>query len=309
MPIPSANTKARSGISTAISVFILIALLTGLLAAAWAYKTLVDSHPLLEGSIELPGLQGAVKIERDIQGIPTVRAQSRIDISFALGFLHAQERMFQMDLYRRSAAGELAELLGSKAINYDTRIRRHRFRWRSEQNFAALKQSDKALLQAYANGVNSGIQQLKKRPFEYLLLGAGEISPWKPEETLLVTAAMTLDLQDEAAGLERSLGAMKDILPSDWYHFLKPSYGQWDAPIDAQETASELSLPHTKLTQLLSQLSSLPKREGFDGSLPSDWSDGSHKWSGYVPFEEHPRQVHHQQGRIWTAGNKSYWRN
>jgi acyl-homoserine lactone acylase PvdQ len=69
------------------------------------------SVPLLDGEIEIAGLASPVTIERDALGVPTIRGSSRLDVAQALGFLHAQERFFQMDLMRRQAAGELSELL------------------------------------------------------------------------------------------------------------------------------------------------------------------------------------------------------
>jgi penicillin amidase len=80
---------------------------------------LVGSLPKLDGVVELAGLDGEVRVERDDVGIPTVRGRNRLDVARATGFVHAQDRFFQMDLFRRDAAGELAALVGVKAVERD----------------------------------------------------------------------------------------------------------------------------------------------------------------------------------------------
>ena len=82
----------------------------------WAYRKVAGSLPLLDGEIRLAGLTAEVSVDRDALGVPTVRAQNREDLARALGFLHAQDRFFQMDLMRRQAAGELAEIVGPAMV-------------------------------------------------------------------------------------------------------------------------------------------------------------------------------------------------
>src|SRR5829696_81209 len=84
--------------------------------AYWIRKELRASLPHLNGTVRARGLQSAVTIERDALGIPTIRGISREDVARATGFVHAQERFFQMDLARRRAAGELAALVGDVAV-------------------------------------------------------------------------------------------------------------------------------------------------------------------------------------------------
>jgi penicillin G amidase len=96
--------------------------------AGYAYWIFAGSLPMLEGRLRLVGLEGQVEIERDAAGVPTIRGGARIDLARALGFLHGQERFFQMDLLRRAGAGELSALVGSRALEIDKLRRRHRFR-------------------------------------------------------------------------------------------------------------------------------------------------------------------------------------
>ncbi|MBT8442671.1 MAG: penicillin acylase family protein, partial [Gammaproteobacteria bacterium] len=103
----------------------------GLAAGLWT--TVWLSHPVLDGTIDLAGLDARVEVGRDAYGVPVVTASSRRDLALATGFIHAQERFFQMDLLRRIAAGELSALVGRAALGVDRDHRLHRFRAAAEQ--------------------------------------------------------------------------------------------------------------------------------------------------------------------------------
>src|SRR3954451_24890836 len=96
----------------------------------WAFRV---SLPQITGELPQSPLESTVTIERDSYGTPTIRAKSRSDLAFATGVAHAQDRFFQMDLMRRVAAGELAELLGSAVVDTDKRFRIHGFRRVAQQ--------------------------------------------------------------------------------------------------------------------------------------------------------------------------------
>src|SRR6185436_825298 len=91
------------------------------------------SLPVLEGRVSLSSLTSPVTVERDANGVATVRGTSRLDVARATGFLHGQERFFQMDLMRRRAAGELSELIGAATISVDEDVRVHQFRKVAQQ--------------------------------------------------------------------------------------------------------------------------------------------------------------------------------
>ena len=99
-----------------------VLLAVGTAAAAWAYWQLRASLPVLEGHLSAPALAAPVTIERDVQGVPTITGESRADVAWALGFLHAQERYFQMDGQRRTASGELSELVASGPPSAEARL-------------------------------------------------------------------------------------------------------------------------------------------------------------------------------------------
>src|SRR5215217_5124913 len=116
----------RPSVAALAAAGLLVAIAIGLVA--WARWQLQGSLPQLEGSHSLPGLSSPVTVTRDALGIPTIRGATRADVARATGFLHAQDRFFQMDLSRRRAAGELAALIGGRAVAIDREIRVHRFR-------------------------------------------------------------------------------------------------------------------------------------------------------------------------------------
>jgi penicillin amidase len=211
---------------------LLALLLLTLLAALALYLGLRGSLPALDGEQRLAGLTAPVEMQRDARGYLTVRAETRNDAARALGFAHAQDRFFQMDLLRRNAAGELAALVGAKALPLDQKRRMHRFRWRAERALAALAAPERALLQAYAEGVNAGLAALAVRPFEYLLLRQ-KPAPWLPQDSLLGVLSMYLDLQREggAAG-ELAAGELKTMLGSAWYAFMRQHSADWSAALD-----------------------------------------------------------------------------
>src|SRR5215213_3337914 len=120
------------------------------LSALWARNQLRASLPQLDGTRHLPGLSAEVTVERDSLGVPTIRASNRLDAARALGFLHGQERFFQMDLMRRKAAGELSEVFGSVALDVDKEIRVHRLRDVARRTIASGTPRDRAILEAYA---------------------------------------------------------------------------------------------------------------------------------------------------------------
>ena len=189
-----------------------------------------DSLPLVRGEQVLPGLAEAVRIERDALGVPVIRGRSRVDVARATGFVHAQERFFQMDLLRRRAAGELAALVGEAALPADREVRPLQLRAVARRAVASLPAEERALLAAYTDGVNAGLRALRAMPFEYLPL-RGEPRPWLGEDSLLCALTMYLTLQGELAEQESTLGLMHDLLPPALFEFLTPRGTEWDAPL------------------------------------------------------------------------------
>jgi penicillin G amidase len=231
-------------IGAAAAVLVLAALGT-------VYGVLRASLPQLDGRVHLVGLSAPVSIARDALGVPTIEAADRVDLAYATGFVHGQDRFFQMDLARRLAAGELAELFGAVAIDQDRETRLFRFRSVAREVAAAGTAGQRAVLDAYTRGVNAGLASLAGRPWEYWVLGQPP-APWRPEDTVLVAYTMWWDMQSN--DLHRDLlrreintrlggpectGGWKCALG-----FLYPAGTLWDAPAGpAASTAAAAPIP------------------------------------------------------------------
>ncbi len=170
-------------------------------------------------------------VTRDVLGVPVVRGASRLDVARATGYLHAQDRFFQMDLLRRRAAGELAELLGPAALAWDRAARVHGFRALARRSLAQADPADQALVAAYAAGVNAGLAALRAAPFDYLVLHTRP-QPWRPEDCSLIGFALTLDLEDDRGSYLRSLAAARDQLGGRVLAFFAPLLTSADAALD-----------------------------------------------------------------------------
>jgi penicillin amidase len=199
-------------------------------AAGWAYVEMRGSLAQLDGEATMPGAAGAIVIERDALWIPTISASSRADVARGLGFVHAQDRFFQMDLARRRAAGELSELFGPVALKIDTRTRALRLRARARHVAELAPPEELALLGAYVEGVNAGLRALAVKPPEYLALRM-EPRPWTVEDSVLVLASMFLTLQDSEAQRESRLAAVYAALPQPLADFVTSSASEWETPL------------------------------------------------------------------------------
>uniref|UniRef100_A0A486XUW3 Family S45 unassigned peptidase n=1 Tax=Rheinheimera sp. BAL341 TaxID=1708203 RepID=A0A486XUW3_9GAMM len=196
-------------------------------------------------------IANTARLERDVLGYLSVHAANRNDAAFALGFAHGQERFFQMDLLRRSAAGELAALFGKRALETDKALRQHRFRQRAEAALLTLSNAEQQLLSDYSRGVNEGLAALSLKPFEYLLLKQ-QPGQWQSADSFLVSYAMYLDLQGKLGRDDYAMTVLKQSVPLDWYRFLQQESDIWQAALDNSLT-SPVSLPDSPYPELLRQ--------------------------------------------------------
>jgi penicillin G amidase len=228
---------------------VVLVLILLVLAALGAWLTLRASLPQLDGEIVAGG--APVTIERDALGIATVRGATREAVSFGLGFAHAQDRFFQMDLSRRLAAGELVTLFGDVAAEQDARAGAFGFRAVAREVLRRATDEERANLAAYAQGVNAGLASLGSRPWEYWLLRRAP-AQWLSEDTILVVYAMWWDLQYEDWKREIVLRTLDERIggprcESGWKcatEFFYPARSDWDAPIDGN-AGEGLALPAT----------------------------------------------------------------
>ena len=134
--------------------------------------------PPLNGTLQVPGLQAPVTVLRDPQGVPHIRAATEHDAWFAQGFVHAQDRLFQMELNRRRALGRAAEWLGEPAFAADALARRLGVQAASRRYFEALGPEARHMCERYSAGINAFIASPAPLAVEYTLLGATP-EPWE----------------------------------------------------------------------------------------------------------------------------------
>lgn len=185
----------RSGRSSrtlkrAALIFPLFLCVTALAVFVWLYSSL----PTTRGSLAVSGIGTPVEITRDAHGIPTITASSQHDAIFGLGFLHAQDRLFQMDLRRRLGAGRLSEVMGATALTTDKWMRTLGLYRLASASLAHQSDSFQMALVAYAEGVNSYLAARRGAlPPEFTLLGYSP-EPWQPADTLVLGKLLQLEL-------------------------------------------------------------------------------------------------------------------
>src|SRR5579859_6009675 len=177
--------------SLCVLLLLFIALATGFYLFAKA------TLPQVDGAITAAGLGTPVEVVRDAQGVPHIRAQNLPDLLFAQGYVTAQDRLWQMDMTRRYAGGELAEILGPDLVEHDRAQRILSLRSEAQRSSSRLDDQEKALFEAYARGVNAFIDSHKnKLPLEFRLMGYSP-KPWTMEDSYLVGAQMAQNLTHE----------------------------------------------------------------------------------------------------------------
>lgn len=218
------------------------------LAGLAVWLSLRASLPTLEGEVALDGLDAPALIERDADGVVTITAASEIDAMRALGYVHAQERWFEMDLMRRVPPGELSALFGARALDADRRNRVHRMRARVDASLQTIAGDRMAHLQAYADGANAGLAALRVRPWPYLLLRQSP-QPWTPADSALTGFAMYFDLQDATNAGELAMHRLGPALPPALTALFAHASSDWDAPLFG-EARGDAVLPGADVVDL-----------------------------------------------------------
>ena len=248
-------------------------LLAGTLAAAILAVAIVIWLTLPGGDIDLrvAGLDGPVDVTIDADGVPRVHASTERDAAVALGFLHARERLFQMDLMRRVARGELSALFGSSTLRLDRLNRTLNLRDRAEADLATLSPEPRAMLDSYAAGVNAWI--VKRGRFaalEFAVLGPPR--PWTPADSLLWAKTMGLYLSSNWR-TELARSALAGSLDAAQIDALWP-------PQKASPPQAWLS-PNTDAARLANVLPNFPDPFTLPASASNEWAvDGAHSATG-----------------------------
>ena len=188
----AAPSRPRLRILFGAVVLALFLLLAG--AVAYLYYVAHSALPQLDGTIHVAGLTAPVHVTRDAHGVPAIEAATLEDLFFAQGYVTAQDRLWQMDVMRRFAAGEMSELLGPSLLEHDREQRILGLRDAARKAADALPPRDRPFFEAYARGVNAFLNShLKHLPIEFRLIGY-EPKPWLVEDSLLMGARMVQDL-------------------------------------------------------------------------------------------------------------------
>lgn len=260
----------------------LLLLVAASAAAAWyAARAL----PQTDGTLSIPGLAGEVKIDRDADGVPTIRAPSPLQAMWGLGFAHAQDRLWQLETHRRIASGRLAEAFGPAALDTDKFLRALGVRRAAQAQWAAASPAARAAIEAYTAGINAYLAQgLSARPPEFIVLGLHS-QPWTPEDSLGWAIMMAWDLGGNwGSELLRMRLAMS--LSVDRINELLPPY-PGEQPIvtsDYTPLFRDLKKAAPAIQQALSDLQERAPESGVEGVGSNNWVLAGSRTTGGQPL-------------------------
>lgn len=266
--------------------------------AGGGYLALRSSLPKADGRIVVAGLQGEISVARDADGIPTITAANDEDAAFGLGYAHAQDRLFQMELQRRFGAGRLAELFGEAAVPVDTQMRVLGLYRAAEAAWPKLSPPVRRGIEAYGAGVNAYLATRGLLlPPEFLLLRF-KPEPWKPADTLVWGKLMDFQLGGNYRG-ELLRARMTQTVSADDLAFLYPDY-----PRDAPTTLAALTPLYRKLP-LASLYAALPETLGPHYASNNWVVDGAHSASGKPVLANDPHLAFNAPGTWYLARLKT----
>ena len=245
--------------------FILVTIIGLLLTAGlFGYIWLTSSLPQTSGTIRIAGISEDVTISRDEHGVPHILGASTEDINFAVGFVHAQDRLWQMEMNRRIAHGRVAEILGKEALPLDKFFRTLGFTERATSAWEALPEDTKERLEAYAAGVNAYLEQHSGAlPPEFLLTGVTP-EPWHPIDSIIWQKLMWMDLSGNMRH-EIARARMLTKLTPEQVLSIYPTY-----PGDPEE------LPLPQITQAIANAGHFGVAEIIGAEKPAGY--GSNNW-------------------------------
>lgn len=297
-------------------LIILIIILVVILALAISgFIAVRRSFPQIEGTLILPGFTDEIEIIYDRMGIPHIYASNETDLFMAQGYLHAQDRFFQMDLWRHIGAGSLAEMFGESQIDTDLFLRTMGWERVVEQELKQSEQEVHRFLQAYADGVNAYLadHQGVDLSLEYLVLGLLSPSyspePWEPQDTLLWAKVMAFDLGGNQEGWEDLIRAQaekqlgpdraKDLFPDypDRHPLILP-----DPPFGERTQREKLSrFPNAMFEQALLKvlLDRLPAGSFYEAFGSNNWVIAGERTISGLPLLANDPHLSIQMPSIW----------
>jgi len=290
----------------AVVYFAVVVLVCAAGLAAWLYWRTHICLAQLDGVVQLAGLQARVEIWRDARGIPHIRAQSLDDLFFAQGYVTAQDRLWQMDLSRRLARGELSEIFGERTLRFDIENRTLGFRQACERARGELDAASRQMLTAYVRGVNAFISTHQDRlPIEFLMLRYRP-RPWTEADSIAVALNMAKTLNTSWPD-ELMRERVRAKVGPELYADLFPDHSPLDRPV-----AEDLPLVGTPSprgrTALVSQpvelapwlgvLMSAPESSSADSGSNNWVVSGAHTQSG-KPLLANDPHLGHSVPNVW----------
>ncbi len=221
-PETSASQVRRRHPALRILYYAVCLLLVAAIAAIWwAYWIAHSALPQLDGSVAVPGISSKVRVVRDGHGVPSIEAATLEDLFFAQGYVTAQDRLWQMDIMRRAAAGELSEVIGEATVKLDREERILGLRQAAEASEKLISPRDRVFFDAYARGVNAFIDSHRDRLSLEFRLMKYTPRPWTVNDSLLIGARMVQDLNHygyaRALAREKILAKLGPELTADLY--------------------------------------------------------------------------------------------
>jgi penicillin amidase len=299
-----------------IVLWLLAVIVVALLGAvAYAYFVAHSALPQLDGKLQIKGLSAPVSVTRDSHGVPAIEAANLDDLFFAQAYVTAQDRLWQMDVMRRFASGELSEILGKDLLKLDSEQRILGLRAAAKKNIDMATPRDRAFFEDYARGVNAFISTHADRlPIEFRILHYAP-KPWSPEDSIVIANQMVKDLNYEyfydALHHEKILAKLGPDLTADLYvnrswHDRPPTVMREDLS-DSQTANSDSDDdddddddgPDTSITRTFpgSLPESLPEGVPVNGS--NDWVvSGAHTVTG-KPLLSNDMHLGHQMPNLW----------
>lgn len=219
--------KSLKNILIGVIIVVIILLITSFF---YTKRIITKSFPKDEGEIFIDGLKEQVRIYRDEFGIPYIEANNEDDLFFALGFVHAQDRLFQMDITRRAGMGKLSEILGSKALEFDLMFRVAGFSELAKKLYNNSSNESKRICDSYTRGINSFLEYSKDNyPLEFDLL-AYEPEKWEPYHIYLISRLVAWEL-NLGWWTDVVFGQLKMKLPPEKFNQIVPDYPEEGAVI------------------------------------------------------------------------------
>jgi penicillin G amidase len=309
----TAATRRSTGVRILLWILLILLLLV-VSALAYAYSVARAALPKLDGSIPVNGLSASVKVTRDAHGVPAIEAATLADLFFAQGYITAQDRLWQMDIMRRFASGELSEILGEETLKIDREQRVLGLRAAARKSLQMASPRDHSYFDAYARGVNAFIENHGSHlPIEFRILKYRP-QPWLAEDSIVIANQMVKNLNfytfKDALDRERILGKLGPELTFDLYvnrswhdrppTVMRENLNDQQTPVDSDDEDDEDDGPDNSVTRQRSTTEEIWAQhtpEAVNGS--NDWVvSGAHTVTG-KPLLSNDMHLGHQMPNLW----------